>query len=151
VRYLWQPIEDFVVVLVTSKGSNILEDLDTLHTFAKIVSSYCPRISEKDVLEVFYELCIAFDQAVTPNGHKERATVGQIRSFVEMDSHDEKMAELDQEAKKRQASALATAKAKELREARERAAKAARAAGPQATSLQSMMATPSRLSPQPSQ
>lgn len=158
VRYLWQPIEEFIVVLVTSKGSNIIEDLDTLHTFAKIVSSYCPRISEKDVVENFVDLCIAFDQAITPNGHKERATVGQIRSFVEMDSHDEKMAELDQEAKKRATRDIAASKvrfflhspstppfslsltllfaatrkkkqAKELKEARERAAKAARAAG----------------------
>ena len=74
-------------------------------------------------------MCIAFDQAVTPNGHKERVTVGQIRSFVEMDSHDEKMAELDQEAKKRAVHSLAKAKEKELKEARDRAAKAAKAMG----------------------
>ncbi len=37
IRYLYQPLEDLFLVMATSKSSNIIEDLDTLHIFAKLV------------------------------------------------------------------------------------------------------------------
>ena len=37
VRYLYQPLEEFYFVLVTNKASNILEDIETLHLFARVV------------------------------------------------------------------------------------------------------------------
>ena len=40
VRYLYQPLEDIFVVVITNKASNILEDLDTLHMFTRIVRRY---------------------------------------------------------------------------------------------------------------
>jgi hypothetical protein len=37
VRYLYQALEDIFVIVITNKASNILEDLDTLHMFSRVV------------------------------------------------------------------------------------------------------------------
>jgi hypothetical protein len=37
VRYLYQPLETLYLILITSKQSNIMEDLDTLRLLGKLV------------------------------------------------------------------------------------------------------------------
>jgi len=50
VRYLYHPLESLYLVIVTTKSSNIVEDLDTLHVLAKLVSIKTRSRSTQDLL-----------------------------------------------------------------------------------------------------
>ena len=93
VRYVYQPLDELYMVLITNRQSNILQDIDSLHLFAQVVSSICKSLDEREILRNAYELLSAFDELVTL-GYRENLSLGQIKTFLEMESHEERIQEI---------------------------------------------------------
>ncbi|EJD33211.1 hypothetical protein AURDEDRAFT_117914, partial [Auricularia subglabra TFB-10046 SS5] len=93
VRYVYQPLDDLYVLLVTNKASNILQDIDTLHLVARVASDTCHTPDEREILAHAFTLLAAFDEIVSL-GYRENINLMQVRNALEMDSHEEKIQEI---------------------------------------------------------
>merc|ERR1712048_533751 len=122
VRYVYQPIEKMYLVLITTKNSNILEDLETLRLFARVIPEYCRTQDESDIADHAFELIFAFDEVVAL-GYRESVNLAQIRTFTEMDSNEERVALAIRESQEKEAKAQMLARAKELEKQRKEAKK----------------------------
>jgi hypothetical protein len=93
VRYVYQPLENnMFLLLITTKASNIVEDLGTLRLLAKLVPDVAGSVSEHAVNEHAFEIIFAFDEVLTTGGYKEDISPSTIRTNLEMHSHEEEMA-----------------------------------------------------------
>ncbi|XP_065162583.1 LOW QUALITY PROTEIN: coatomer subunit delta [Atheta coriaria] len=122
VRYVYQPLEKLYMLLITTKASNILEDLETLRLFARVIPDYCRSLDENEIAENAFNLIFAFDEIVAL-GYRESVNLSQIRTFVEMDSHEEKVYQAVRQTQEREAKNKMREKAKELQRQRMEAAK----------------------------
>lgn len=113
VRYMFQPLEEFYVVLITNKHSNILQDIDTLHLFTQSITSILRHVDEKEIFENCFDLLSAFDEIICL-GYKENLTSSQIINFLEMDSHEERIQEIIERNKELEAAEASKKKAVEL-------------------------------------
>lgn len=93
VRYVYQPLEDLYIFLITNKASNILQDIETLHLFARVVSDMCRTVDQKEISKNSFELLEAFDEIVSL-GYRESINLIQVRSVLEMESHEEKIQDI---------------------------------------------------------
>jgi len=125
VRYVYQPLEDLYIVLITNKASNILQDIETLHLFARVVSDMCRSAEQREILKNSFELLGAFDEIVSL-GYREQVNLMQIRSVLEMESHEEKIQDIIARNKEAEAKEELKRRAKQLemqrREQQKRAA-----------------------------
>ncbi|XP_072933911.1 coatomer subunit delta [Epargyreus clarus] len=122
VRYVYQPLDKLYMLLITTKASNILEDLETLRLFSRVVPEYCTQLTEVEVLNQAFNLLFAFDEIVAL-GYRESVNLAQVRSFVEMDSHEEKIYQAVRQTQEREAANRMRERAKELQRERLEAAK----------------------------
>jgi hypothetical protein len=83
-------LEELYIVLLTNKQSNILQDIDTLHLFARVVAEYCRSVDEREITRQAFELLNIFEEIVAM-GYRESVTLAQIRTITEMESHDERI------------------------------------------------------------
>ena len=93
VRYVYQPLEQgaLFLLLVTNKASNILEDLDILRLLSKVLPEYTGgQTDEEGISRHAFDLIFAFDEVISL-GHKENVTMTQVKTFTEMESHEEKL------------------------------------------------------------
>lgn len=117
VRYVYQPLENnLYLLLITTKASNIVEDLGTLRLLAKVVPDVAGGLQEHAINESAFELIFAFDEVLTAGGYKEEASLSSIRTNLLMDSHEEKIAIALRESREAQAKQEMQQKAKALQE-----------------------------------
>jgi hypothetical protein len=119
VRYVYQPLDDIYVVLVTTKNSNILEDLEALRLFSRVIPEYCRSNDEAEILNKAFELIMAFDEIVAL-GYRENVNLAMIRTYTEMDSHEERVHKQILNAQMRDAINKGQQRAKELKKNQER-------------------------------
>ncbi|ROV94670.1 hypothetical protein VSDG_06133 [Cytospora chrysosperma] len=128
VRFVYQPLDELYMVLITNRQSNILQDIDSLHLFAQVVTSTCRTLEEREILKNAYELLSAFDELVTL-GYRENLTISQIKTFLEMESHEERIQEIIARNKELEATEERKRKAKQLEMQRKETARGARGMG----------------------
>ena len=114
VRYVYQPMDNIYMVLVTTKASNILEDLETLRLFARVIPEYCRSNEETEITNKAFDLIFAFDEIVVL-GYRESVNLAQIRTFTDMDSHEERVFNQMQIAQQKAALSLMKEKEKEIK------------------------------------
>lgn len=124
VRFVYQPLDELYMVLITNRQSNILQDIDSLHLFAQVVTSICKKLDEREILRNAFELLSAFDELVTL-GYRENLSLSQIKTFLEMESHEERIQEIIARNKELEASEERKRKAKQLEMQRKEAARSA--------------------------
>jgi len=105
------------MLLITTKASNILEDLETLRLFSRVIPEYCKTIEEKEINEHCFELLFAFDEIVAL-GYRENVNLAQIRTFTEMESHEEKVYKAMRETQEKEAKQKMLERAEEIRRAK---------------------------------
>lgn len=91
VRFVYHPLENLYLVLVTPKESNLVEDIECLRMIQKVVQHYCPfGLDEGNILKVSFEIVFALDDLIN-QGYRESATLSQIITYSEMESADERL------------------------------------------------------------
>jgi hypothetical protein len=69
------------LLLVTNRGSNILEDLDILRLLCKVIKEYA-SLTEMGISEKIFDLVFAFDEVVSNGGYNENMTLAQVRIHI---------------------------------------------------------------------
>jgi len=105
VRYLYHPLEGLYLVLITSKTSNIVQDLETMKLVSKLVTEYCPVIEEEAIRQNPFDFVFAVDEVISL-GYREQMSLSQVKTSMEMQSHDHRLAQLmrkeqEEEAKRK--------------------------------------------------
>jgi len=114
VRFVYQNVESLYLVIITNKQSNIVEDLETLRLFTKVLSEYCPgEVDEANVCKNAFELIFAFDEIIAL-GHREPVSMRDIQVNMEMESHEEKLATMIRQSKEREAQEEMKRKVREM-------------------------------------
>ncbi|PYH45729.1 coatomer subunit delta [Aspergillus saccharolyticus JOP 1030-1] len=133
VRFVYQPLDELYIVLITNRQSNILQDIDSLHLFAQVTTSICKSLDEREIVRNAFELLSAYDELVTL-GYRENLSLSQIKTFLEMESHEERIQEIIERNKELEASEERKRKAKQLEMQRKEAARSGRSMAPRTPS-----------------
>lgn len=113
VRYVYQPIEELYLVLITNLQSNILQDIGTLNLLGQLVGTLVHQADEREVMANTFGIMFAFDEVVNM-GYRENLTVAQVTKYLEMESQEENLHEIIERNKEMEAAEERKLKAKQL-------------------------------------
>lgn len=116
VRYLFKPIDDFYMVLITNLQSNVIQDIKTLNLFSETVNSLLSLLlykspnehvplksTDEDLISLHaFDLINAFDEIITL-GHKENLKTPEILNSYNMWCMEETWKNINDESKERAA------------------------------------------------
>jgi hypothetical protein len=93
IRYVYQPMEKLFLVLITSKSSNIIEDIEVIRQMQQVIVNQCKTqsVDEGTINRKAFDLILCFDDIISSGGYRESVTIPQIESYIDMDSTDEKI------------------------------------------------------------
>jgi hypothetical protein len=100
-RYLFIPVENLFLVLITTKQSNVIEDIEIIKLINRLMQDICGTISETSIVDNAYEVMMGLDDIVCL-GYRNSVTLPQIKQFMIMDSQEEKEFRKKQEEKELQ-------------------------------------------------
>ncbi|KAJ2339943.1 coatomer subunit delta, partial [Coemansia sp. RSA 2618] len=91
IRYLYQPIgKEMYAVLITTRQSNIVQDMDTLYLVARAVSDICDVSDQQDVVMHGFDIILAFDEIIS-QGYRDNVDLTKLRIILKMESHGERI------------------------------------------------------------
>jgi hypothetical protein len=112
-RYIFIPIENLFLILITDKESNLIEDIEITKIVYRLLQDICGNITENTVKENAFELIMGIDDIVNM-GYRDAVSIVQIKQYLVMDSQDEKEFRKIQEQKENLQKQQMKEKAKEL-------------------------------------
>lgn len=113
VRYVYKPFDDYYIILVTNRQSNIIQDLDTLNLFSQTVTGCLSSFDEYEIFDNAFEILSSFDEIIAM-GYKENLSMGQVATYLSMESHEEKIQEIIERNKEIEATEERKRRAKEI-------------------------------------
>ncbi|CAO3701222.1 unnamed protein product [Rhizopus stolonifer] len=122
VRFVYQPLDELFIVLITNRQSNILQDIESLHLFARVVTNICHLFDEADIFRNAFELLCAFDEIISV-GYRENVNLSQVKNSMEMESHEERIQEIIAKNKEAEAKEELKRRAKQFEMQRKEAQK----------------------------
>lgn len=114
VRFVYQPLEAHYLVLITSKASNILQDMETLRMLTRVVAEYGgPTDDPVSLQDNALEILLAFDEVVSL-GYRESVNMSQLHTILAMESQEEIVQEIIAKNKMQEAKEAAKRKIKQI-------------------------------------
>lgn len=95
VRFVYQPLDSYYLIIITNVLSNILQDMDTLQMLSKALNdqSSASGLDETLIADKTFDIILAFDEIVCL-GYRQNVSASSLRTVLAMESHEEMVQEI---------------------------------------------------------
>jgi len=89
VRYIFIPIDNLYLILITTKNSNIIEDTEILKLIYRLIQDICGTIDNDTIIQNAFEIMLGIDDIVNL-GYRNSVNLTQVKQYLQMESAEEK-------------------------------------------------------------